>query len=287
MSDPSSSLKKTWRCDCCVPLAPPVLWIKTDSAAIGTGGASGTPFQRPARPRVLFAIALLCLLQTSTNAQNPVRAADAPAADPGFAGAETREEILAGPRWKKLVESFDDWMSVQNIYTEGQTAELVRQLKKNVATLTPKQLKDFIVDSEKRLDVLMSDEASEARAYLSVATMEYRQKMLSRNGMLLNVFGMSVAELRQELNEFQQHRASSATASAEFDRARQQRVADLTAAQRAQQQSRADARSRAARTAQQSTTRTRSPYVPRPNPPRNNRPQFYVNAWGGVSRALP
>ena len=83
-------------------------------------------------PRVLFAVALLCLLPRSTMAQNPLRNDD-PTTDPGFAGATTNEAIFEGPRWKKLVKSFDDWMSVQNIYTEGQTAELVRQLKKNMA----------------------------------------------------------------------------------------------------------------------------------------------------------
>ncbi len=54
----NSPLRKTWKCDCCVPLAPPVPWSKTDSAAtdssaIGTGGASGTHFQRPTRRRFI------------------------------------------------------------------------------------------------------------------------------------------------------------------------------------------------------------------------------------------
>ena len=236
--------------------------------------------------RSLFAIAMLCLLPTSAKAQNPLRGAHAPA-DADFGDAETREEILESPRWKKLVNSFDDWMTVQNIYTEGQTAELVRGLKKKVSTMSPEELKGFIVDTEKRLSVLMSDEAREARSYLSVATMGYRQKMLARNGMMPNVFGMSVAELRQELQEFQQQRAANAKASSEFNRTRQQRVVEIKEEKRAQQQAIATARSQATQAAQKGLTRTRSPYAPRPNPPRSPRPHFYVNAFGGIGRDLP
>lgn len=233
--------------------------------------------------RATLAVALLWLVPVSVLAQD---SQTTPTSDPGFDGEETREQILEGPRWKKLVQRFDDWMSVQEIYTEGQTAELVRELRKKVESLTAPQLKDFIEQTEKQLDVLLSKEARAARTELSVATMEYRQKLLARNGMMPNVFGMSVEQLRQELANFQARRESSAAANAEFNRAREQQVTDIQANKRAQQQLQMQARDQAIRSAQRTRTPPRSPYVPRSGPPAP-RPRFYVNSWGGVMMSLP
>lgn len=233
--------------------------------------------------RATLAVALLWLVPVAVLAQD---SPTTPSTDPGFDGEETREQILEGPRWKKLVQRFDQWMSVQEIYTEGQSAELVRELRKKVESLTAPQLKEFIVQTEEQLDVLMSREAAAARADLSVATMEFRQKMLARNGMMPNVFGMSVEQLKQELARFQARRASSAVANAEFNRSREQQVAEINANNRAQQQLQLQARNQAAQSAQRTRTAPRSPYVPRSGPP-VPRPRIYVNSWGGVTMALP
>ncbi len=235
--------------------------------------------------RATLALAMLWLTTVSVVAQD---SPEATPTDPDTSETETREQILQSPRWKKLVQRFDAWMSVQELYTEGQTAELVRELTKKVESLTAPQLEAFIDQTEQQLDVLMSQEATAARADLRVATMEFRQKMFARNGMMPNVFGMSVEQLKQELANFQARRASSAVANAEFNRSREQQVAEIQANNRAQQQLQMQARDQAIRSANASRTRTppRSPYVPRSGPP-VPRPRIFVNSFGGVAIALP
>lgn len=233
-----------------------------------------------------LAVALLCLGSSVTLAQDaPAPASSSTQAD--FGNGETREEILESPAWQNMVQSFDQWMSVQEIYTESQTAELVKELKQKVASLDPAQLKEFIVTTQQQLDVLMSPEASQARSFLSVATMQYRQKLLARNGMMPNVFGMTVAQLKQELQNFQDQRAATAAASAEFDRSRQQTAAEIRSQNQARQQQQLAARNQSAQLAQQALTRPKSPYVPRPPQQGDPPPRFYVNGWGGITRALP
>lgn len=236
--------------------------------------------------RVTVAMAVLCLGIQVSIAQDSAASGSA-SSQPETSNGETREQILESPAWKKLVQSFDEWMSVQEIYTESQTAELVKELRQKVDSLDPAQLQQFITTTQEQLDVLMSPEAKQARSFLSVATMEYRQKLLARNGMMPNVFGMTVAQLQQELQNFQNQRASSVAANQQFDQSRQQQVTEIRRQNQARQQAQLAARNQSASLAQQALTRPKSPYVPRPQTQGDPPPRFYVNAWGGITRALP
>lgn len=237
--------------------------------------------------RTLFALITLLSLTTGAVAQNPFRSFDnSPVI--AFPEAHDREDVFASQRWGDLVKSFDEWVSVQLIYTESQVAELVQGIKTKIESLELAELKAFVVDTEERLAVLLSDEAAAVRRYLSVTNAEYRQKLLARDGLMPNVFAVPVTQLRQDLLAFQQQRLAAAMASSEFNAARQQRVESLHESNLAQQQAIRAAHSNAARSAQAGRTNTRTQqFTPRTQPRRNSSPQYVVSAFGGISRVLP
>ncbi len=201
--------------------------------------------------------------------------------------AQTREDVFASPRWSDVVNSMDEWISVQLIYTESQTAELVQGIKDKVDSLDVVELKAFLVDTEERLAVLLSDDAAKARRYLSVASQEYRQKLLARNGQIPNVFAVPVAQLRQELAGFQRQRLAAATANIEFAAARQQRADTIREDNLTQQQAIRIARSDAIRSAQVGRTSSRTQATPRARPQRTRSPQYVVSTFGSLFRLLP
>lgn len=47
-----------------------------------------------------------------------------------------RERILQSPRWRRLEQSIDDWLSLQSIYTDEQIAELKSGLKARVQAMS-------------------------------------------------------------------------------------------------------------------------------------------------------
>ena len=109
----------------------------------------------------------------------------------------SRETILQSQRWRRLRRQFDEWLSVQKIYTPAQVAELTTALERHVASMSTSKLEDFIDDTEDRLAVLMSNEAMDARSYLSFYSDEGRQRRFAEGGGIPDVFGITVAQLRQ------------------------------------------------------------------------------------------
>lgn len=236
--------------------------------------------------RTLFVLLTLLSLTSDSMAQNPFRGFDNSPVN-AFPESHSREELFASQRWGDLVKSFDEWVSVQLIYTESQAAELVQGIKTKIESLELAELKAFVVDTELRLALLLSDEAASVRRYLSVTNVEYRQKLLARDGQIPNVFAVPVTQLRQDLLAFQQQRLAAATASSEFNVARQQRVQSLHETNLAQQQAIRAAQSSAARSAQAGRSNTRTQFTPPTNSRRNSSPQYVVSAFGGISRVLP
>jgi hypothetical protein len=237
----------------------------------------------------LLAMTWLLLMLIGSWAPSPARVHGADS-ESGGTDTSARAKILQSPQWRRLLRSFDEWLSVQNIHTEEQVAKIRADLNRRVESMDAVELEDFAYDMQERLEFLLSDKAKDARNWLSFLTMEGRQRRLAQDGELPNVFDMTVSQLRQELRQFQQQRAGRAAAQNQFNRAREQRVTAAVekrqAQQRAQEDAKARARQRAADAAlqQQQNNTFISPYAPRAYPfsPGIDR-SLYVTPWGGIA----
>ena len=241
---------------------------------------------------VLLTTAWLLWVPITVWGQQPASQGDA-GSDSVATGESAREKILQSTRWRRLRRSFDEWLSVQNIYTEQQVAELKTRLDQRIQPMSAIELEDFMDDTEERLNVLMSDKATDARNWLSFLTMEGRQRRLAQDGELPDAFDLTVSQLRQELRQFQQQRAGRAAAQGDFNRLREQQVTAAAEKRRAQQRAQDDAKVRARQRAadaalqQQQNNTFRNPYAPRayPTSPGIDR-TLYVTPWGGIGTRL-
>ncbi|MEQ8848067.1 hypothetical protein [Botrimarina sp.] len=220
----------------------------------------------------LFGLAIaLAILSTPSSPCAPPEAAKE-AGLPTEDEAAARQRILQSDSWRRLMRSFDEWLSVQKVYTEPEVAQMKDSLQERVATLTAAELQDFMADTSERLDVLMSESARSARSYLGVLTQQARRERVFRSGDVPDVFDLTVSQLRDELDQLQQRRAERAAAQQKFNQAQAQRnaaAAQQRQSQAQQQENIRQARSLAASTQQQQLQERprqapRSPYMPRP-----------------------
>jgi hypothetical protein len=177
---------------------------------------------------------------------------------------------------------FHEWLSVQNIYSPAEIETLKTRLKERIQSMSAPELEDFMDDAEERLTLLLSDEAMGARNWLSFLTPEARRNMISSQGPVPDVFGMTVSQLRQELNQFQQQRAERSADQASINRVRDQQVAQALQ-DRAARQSAALAGGRPA--AAFGTNRIVEPQLPR-EAVRYPGPNLWITPWGGVAHGI-
>ncbi len=197
---------------------------------------------------------------------------------------KTRDDILNSRRWRQLQRRFDEWLSVQNAQTDQQVVDLKARLDGRIDAMTAVEIEDFMYDSEERLNVLMSEDAVSARAWLGQLTMEGRQRMLPDVD-AADVFDMTVAQLRQELRQFQEMRNRRAAAQQQFNRSQGQRTNARLQQRRAEERQRQQASSQIRQQAAQNMPLQQpGPYTPRPNPlSQQGHRSMYITPWGGVA----
>ena len=198
----------------------------------------------------------------------------------------SREQILQSERWRRLRRQFDEWLSVQEIYSDEEVAALSKNLERRVAKMSAVELQDFLYDTEDRLAVLLSDEANAARDYLGLLTPQAQRKALGQEDQSLDAFEISVSQLRRELRQFQQRVASSHTAQQRFNESREELSVAVTQQRQAQQQAIEKSRKNASRSPRPTMPPARSPYVPHHDAATPSRPTFLINPFGGVTRML-
>jgi hypothetical protein len=197
-----------------------------------------------------------------------------------------RREILESERWRRANRAFNEWLSVQQVYTAEQLEAIRAELSAKVAKMSPRELEEFLEDMEDRLEVLMSPEAADARQWLAqfLAVARNPEAQLGRSRP--DVLNMTASQIRQELQWLQQHRADRLQSQAAFNQRRAVQQQNARGAQdaRRQAQSRASGgRSRAA------ANQFRSHYAPRPQDlpntsdlrPKPMGPLIYtISPWG-------
>ena len=232
---------------------------------------------------IAAAVATFIGLGAPASAQTP------PATAPSVANPDAgpRKKILQTPRWRPAIRDMDEWLSVQKLYSADEVARIRAEMAADVARMSPRELEEFLLDMEDRLDVLLSREAEDARLWVGqfLATARNAEQQLREKRP--DVLNLSASEIRMELQRFQRRRASGQQSQAAFDSARAQRVQTAQGAQAASRQAQAqarDARARAADAAQANlqppTSASQLPNFTDPSAVIDSRPIYGISPWG-------
>lgn len=132
-----------------------------------------------------------------------------------------RRAIFDSDRWRRMERDFNEWLSVQTIYTGEQVDAIVADFQNRVKTMSPRDLENFLKDMEERLAVLLSPEAEDARQWLNqfLKVAANPEKTLGRP--LPDVANMTASQIRQEIHWLQQHRGARQQAHSAGVQARQ------------------------------------------------------------------
>jgi hypothetical protein len=213
-------------------------------------------------------------------AQNPQ---PQPAAD---SQAAARQAVLQSDEWWRTQRMLDDWLAVQQIYSQQEIAAIKAENSARTARMSPKELQDWMKELQAKLTVLNSPEAAEARDWFAQHLAVVRNPDEQRRRMRPDVANMSASEIRQELQRFQHRRAETQQSQAAFSQARQMQVQNARDVQASRQQATTQNQSRSAATHRE----FRSPYAPNPIPtiiPENPPPFYDVSPWGAPIRWHP
>ncbi|MBX9790989.1 MAG: hypothetical protein K2Y37_18880 [Pirellulales bacterium] len=180
------------------------------------------------------------------NTKQPVPAAEPrppaepePSADIPTSETEERAKIVNSERWKRLEHEFNEWLSVQVIYTPQQVRYMQEELYNETSKMSAAELKQFLDGMEAKLNVVLSPDAAETRAwlgqYLSMVATGYREQLLKTVPDFVN---MTAAQLEQQHLQLRARRLQGQQQAAAFSRGRGEL---MQATQRQQDRDRADA----------------------------------------------
>ncbi|MBX9788401.1 MAG: hypothetical protein K2Y37_05755 [Pirellulales bacterium] len=209
--------------------------------------------------------------------------ASAPAAATTLSAEEKAKlEILSSERWAEATHWLNEWLSVQQIYTPAEVAQMRKDFDAKITKMSVAELRQLLVRMESKLTVLMSPEAADARRWLGNflgAQARYSDEELAK--MRPDIVNMTASQLEAELAQFNARRASRVQAQEAFDQARQSQVA----ADRQRRAQQASARQQAAmqpRSFQSFYPQSQSQYAPRRPQRQPSKPNLsvYTGPWG-------
>jgi uncharacterized protein (TIGR02246 family) len=163
---------------------------------------------------------------TLTRGDKPKAAQSSPAA-PATASTDAAKKatLLASDAWKRVEAEYQQWVSVQVIYTPQQMEETKAKFKAEVEKMSAAELQQFIAELDAKLKSLLTKDAMEARAwlgqYLSVFTDGYRKKFI---GDIPNFADMTSAQMEQEYLKLKAKIMKRKREQASFDTTRTQMV---------------------------------------------------------------
>jgi hypothetical protein len=224
------------------------------------------------------------LASTIVSAQQPAPPARQPA---------PAQAVADSPEWQATRQAFQEWLTVQQIYTDEEIQKLVNDLRLRVAGMNEQERAAFLKDMQARLAVLNSDQARQARAWLGETTSRLTpagQQKLRRQ--LPDVSKMSASELQQSLASQQlrmqaRQRDREATArlrtqqnqlAMQMNQQRQQAFQDARQRQQSAVSSQATNRVQQGFQQSQQMARDRSFYAPGAFDPLYN-PYIWTNPW--------
>jgi len=141
----------------------------------------------------------------------------------------------ADGQWPHVLQLFDEWAAVQQIYTPEQVQQWRAQLISKAATLPPADAAALATSMSAKLQVLLGAEARDARKWLAqtleVASDSYAAKVRAR---LPDPRTMTAAQLQARLDEFENREANVKQVVASEQKTRQMQIQAIEDDQRAQ-----------------------------------------------------
>ncbi len=153
-----------------------------------------------------------------------------------------KADIMHGPRWQEAITELGNWLTTQVIYPPAEVQRIKVRFNERVAAMSSYEL-EYLIDSiSRKLDLLKTPEARDAKAWLGEylsAMSDARRAQELRN--IPNVLEMNAAQLWEEIQRIDRKRAALQNRQRGFetqrgtqvDRATANRQASAAAAQAA------------------------------------------------------
>lgn len=149
-----------------------------------------------------------------------------PAAEPSSEEAAAREKILRSQSWQHTLRRFDEWLSAQSFYDAQQVKQTKARLQVGIGRMSALQLEKFQQDLDAKLDLLTSDRAHDASAYLTqtleVASPAYARKLRQQ---LPDLLTMSAEQINHQLAALAAKHRNAARVQDNFDDSKRRVVA--------------------------------------------------------------
>jgi hypothetical protein len=140
-----------------------------------------------------------------------------------------------GPQWTSLLQLFDEWAAVQQLYTPDQVRQWRAQILSKAASLPSADKQQFADDLDAKLHLMLSAEARDARKWLaetlSVASDSYARQVKAG---LPDPRTMTAPQLQARLDEFEGREANQKQVEASLQKTRQMQIQAIQADQQAQ-----------------------------------------------------
>lgn len=134
---------------------------------------------------------------------------DRPSSQESDLDSMSKEGILASPRWQRAEQALEDWLSVQNLYSPEELAQLEKRCNARIDAMNATQLRKYLQDAEAKLDILLSPEVQQARewvgSYMAVLAVPKRAELQKQ---LPDVANMTAPQIEQAVRGFLQAQQS-------------------------------------------------------------------------------
>ena len=109
------------------------------------------------RPLVITCLCLLLSMASTNRAdETPPTSNASPNTADLSTQSQAREAVLNSAAWKRAEQAFNDWLSVQTIYSKPQVEYLKAQLRDKTSKMSATELKAFLDQMELKLDILLN-----------------------------------------------------------------------------------------------------------------------------------
>jgi len=139
------------------------------------------------------------------------------------------------PPWDQIMQLFDEWAAVQQIYTPAQVSQWRAQILSKAASLPPADAQRLAIDLQTKLHVMLGAEARDARKWLAdtlaVASDSYAKQIKAG---LPDPRNMTAAQLQARLDEFENRETNMKQVEAGLQSTRQMQIKAIEADQQAQ-----------------------------------------------------
>lgn len=156
-----------------------------------------------------------------------------------------KQAILNSKEWREVRRALQEWLSVQKIYTPQELKSMKAQIDSEITKMTAPELQDFLDDMRDKVQVLLSKEGEDARAWLAqyLAVKVVSKKEWDK--MRPDVLNMSAQQLKERLTELAQQNAQTAQQAQAAQQGRNIQAESIRREIQYQRQSQEDALNRA------------------------------------------